>query len=186
MTETAAVLRAGLAAAFAAALLALAPAAASAAGVKRPVENPTLQGLRQPKLLSDYERRVLQIEYVKLVGEIREKRAEAARDPSLAELKADLERKKGGDGAARAEGAGPSDEVVAAVRALADAVERVLYSYEGIPEKIGRLQEVGQMLEWDLRLRREQRASSPQWRNAAANAGADSGPGAGTGAGEER
>ena len=135
---------------FAAALL---PAAKNAAGARRPVENPTLRGSLEPNLLSSYERKTLQLEYLKLIEEIGEKRREAAADPSIAALKDRLaaenadERYQGGADAS-------------AARKISDAVETLLYSYDGIPAKIKRLEEVGRLLEYDLRLRREQRAAN--------------------------
>ena len=136
-------------AAFAAAVLALAPAAARA--IPRPL-NPTAAGAAQPKLLSDYERRVLLHELRKLMEDVRARRAKAAEDESLAPLREAL-------AAARAEGV--ASNVQAAAKALADAVETKLYEDPEIPAKIKRLQEVGNFLEYDSRIRREQRASHP-------------------------
>ena len=56
--------------------------------------------------------------------------------------------------------------VQAAAKALSDAVETKLYEDPEVPAKIKRLQEVGSFLEYDSRLRREQRASSPVVRRA--------------------
>ncbi|MBQ6102639.1 MAG: hypothetical protein IJL06_03110 [Kiritimatiellae bacterium] len=137
------------AAPFAALVLAFAPAAASAA--PRPF-NPTAAGALQPRLLSDYERRVLSHELVKLMEDVRSRRAEAAEDESLAPLREALD-------AAKAEGT--ASNVQAAARALSDAVETKLYEDPEVPPKIKRLQEVGNLLEYDSRLRREQRASHP-------------------------
>ena len=129
--------------------LALAPAAARA--IPRPL-NPTAAGAAQPKLLSDYERRVLSHELTKLMKDIRERRAKAAEDESLAPLREAL---------AAAKATGVESNVQAAAKALSDAVETKLYEDPEIPAKIKRLQEVGNFLEYDSRLRREQRASSP-------------------------
>lgn len=118
----------------------------------RPVANPTVRGLNEPKLLSAYERKVLQLEYAKLVKTVRAERARAAEDPSLQPLKDAL-------AAARASEGPDGTNAVAAARALSDAVETVLYSFDGVPEKIKRLQEVGNFLEYDHTLRREQRAA---------------------------
>ena len=63
-----------LAAAISAAALFRAPDAAA----KLPVGTPTLRGARQPALLSEYERKVLELEYAKLLRAVREARAEAA------------------------------------------------------------------------------------------------------------
>ena len=135
-------------------------ASAAASGTKRPVENPTIRGLREPDLLSQYERKVLSLEYAKLLSAVRAARAEAAADPSLQPLKDAL-------AAARAaEGPGGSNSLAAA-RALSDATETVLYAAEGVPAKIKRLQEVGNLLEYDHRLRREQRAAAALGRPAA-------------------
>lgn len=131
-------------------LLSFLPIPAGAA--KRPVARPTMRGAMQPKLLSDYERNVLQIEYAKLIREIREKRAEASADPSLSALEESV-------AAAKKQFGASSTNAVVAARALSDAVETILYSDEAIARKIKRFQEVGNLLEYDLRMRREQRAS---------------------------
>ena len=47
---------------------------------------------------------------------------------------------------------------------LSDAVETKLYEDPEVPPKIKRLQEVGNLLEYDSRIRREQRASRPEVR----------------------
>lgn len=171
-----------LAAALAAAALFRAPDAAA----KLPVGTPTLRGARQPALLSDYERKVLELEYAKLVRAVREARAEAAADESLAPLR---------DALAEARRTDPGGtNAVAAARALSDATEAVLYEKEGIREKIKRLHEVGNLLEYDHRLRREQRAAASVGRplppspppaeepEVGAGAGADPGAGPGDGA----
>lgn len=137
------------AALLAALALALAPAAARA--IPRPL-NPTAAGAAQPKLLSDYERRVLSHELRKLMEDVRSRRAKAAEDESLAPLREAL---------AAAKATGVSSNVQAAAAALSDAVEAKLYEDPEIPGKIKRLQEVGNFLEYDSRLRREQRASHP-------------------------
>lgn len=138
------------AAAFLASLaLALAPAAARA--IPRPL-NPTAAGAAQPKLLTDYERRVLLHELHKLMEDVRLRRAKAAEDESLAPLR---------DALAAAQAEGASSNVQAAAKALSDAVETKLYEDPEIPGKIKRLQEVGNYLEYDSRIRREQRASHP-------------------------
>lgn len=137
---------------FAAAIAASAFFRAPAAEAKLPVGSPTLRGAREPVLLSEYERKVLELEYVKLMRAIREARAEAAADESLAPLKDAL-------AAARAENPGGTN-AVAAARALADATETVLYAMDGMSDKIKRLHEVGNLLEYDHRLRREQRAAA--------------------------
>ncbi len=142
------------AALFASLALALAPAAARA--IPRPL-NPTAAGAAQPKLLSDYERRVLSHELAKLTKDIRERRAKAAEDESLAPLR---------DALAAAKAEGVESNVQAAAKALSDAVETKLYEDPEVPAKIKRLQEVGSFLEYDSRLRREQRASSPVVRRA--------------------
>ena len=140
------------AAAFAALVLALSPAAAHA--IPRPL-NPTAAGAAQPKLLSDYERRVLSHELTRLMKDIRERRAKAAEDESLAPLR---------DALAAAKAEGVASNVQAAAKALSDAVETKLYEDPEIPPKIKRLQEVGNLLEFDSRIRREQRASHPEVR----------------------
>jgi len=137
---------------FAAALAAAALFRAPAAEAKLPVGTPTLRGAREPVLLTEYERRVLELEYAKLVRAVREARAEAAADESLAPLKEALAE-------ARGTGAGGTN-AVAAARALADATETVLYAMDGMRDKIKRLHEVGNLLEYDHRLRREQRAAA--------------------------
>lgn len=137
------------AAALAALVLALAPAAARA--IPRPL-NPTAAGAAQPRLLSDYERRVLTHELHRLMGDVRARRAKAAEDESLAPLR---------DAVAAARAEGVASNVQAAAKALADAVETKLYEDPEVPPKIKRLQEVGNLLEYDSRIRREQRASHP-------------------------
>lgn len=140
------------AAPLAALVLAFAPAAARA--IPRPL-NPTAAGAAQPKLLTDYERRVLSHELVKLMADVRSRRAKAAEDESLAPLREALD-------AAKAEGT--ASNVQAAAQALSDAVETKLYEDPEVPPKIKRLQEVGNLLEYDSRIRREQRASRPEVR----------------------
>ena len=140
------------AAALAALVLALAPAAARA--IPRPL-NPTAAGAAQPRLLSDYERRVLSHELTRLMKDIRERRAKAAEDESLAPLR---------DARAAAKAEGVASNVQAAAKALSDAVETKLYEDPEVPPKIKRLQEVGNLLEYDSRIRREQRASRPEVR----------------------
>ena len=140
------------AAALAALVLALAPAAARA--IPRPL-NPTAAGAAQPRLLSDYERRVLSHELTRLMKDIRERRAKAAEDESLAPLR---------DALAAAKAEGVASNVQAAAKALSDAVETKLYEDPEVPPKIKRLQEVGNLLEYDSRIRREQRASRPEVR----------------------
>ena len=140
------------AAALAALVLAFAPAAARA--IPRPL-NPTAAGAAQPRLLSDYERRVLSHELTRLMKDIRERRAKAAEDESLAPLR---------DALAAAKAEGVASNVQAAAKALSDAVETKLYEDPEVPPKIKRLQEVGNLLEYDSRIRREQRASRPEVR----------------------
>lgn len=137
------------AALLAALALALAPAAARA--IPRPL-NPSAAGAAQPKLLSDYERKVLSHELRKLMEDVRSRRAKAAEDESLAPLREAL---------AAARATGVASNVQAAAKALSDAVESKLYEDPEIPAKIKRLQEVGNFLEYDSRIRREQRASRP-------------------------
>ena len=142
------------AAAFAALVLALSPAAAHA--IPRPL-NPTAAGAAQPKLLSDYERRVLTRELHKLMEDVRSRRAKAEADESLAPLR----------------------DALAAAKALSDAVETKLYEDPEIPPKIKRLQEVGNLLEFDSRIRREQRASHPEVRRRPPEPPAEVAPGPG-------
>jgi len=137
------------AALLAALALALAPAAVRA--IPRPL-NPSAAGAAQPKLLSDYERKVLSHELRKLMEDVRSRRAKAAEDESLAPLREAL---------AAARATGVASNVQAAAKALSDAVESKLYEDPEIPAKIKRLQEVGNFLEYDSRIRREQRASRP-------------------------
>ena len=157
------------AAPFAALVLAFAPAAARA--IPRPL-NPTAAGAAQPRLLSDYERRVLSHELRKLMEDVRSRRAKAAEDEALAPLREAL-------AAAKAEGT--ASNVQAAAKALSDAVETKLYEDPAIPAKIKRLQEVGNLLEYDSRLRREQRVSHPAVRPARA----ESADGAGAADGDD-
>ena len=173
------------AAALAALALALAPAAARA--IPRPL-NPTAAGAAQPRLLSDYERRVLSHELTRLMKDIRERRAKAAEDESLAPLR---------DALAAAKAEGVASNVQAAAKALSDAVETKLYEDPEVPPKIKRLQEVGNLLEYDSRIRREQRASRPEVRrrspeppageteeSAGGDSAEDDGPSAGDGGGD--
>lgn len=138
----------------AARLLALALAVAvpaAARAIPRPL-NPSAAGAAQPRLLSDYERSVLAREMRRLMEEVRTKREAAARDETLAPLREAL-------AAAREEGV--ATNVAAAARVLSDAVEAKLYEDPAVPPKIKRLQEVGNLLEYDSRVRREQRAGLP-------------------------
>ena len=173
------------AAALAALVLAFAPAAARA--IPRPL-NPTAAGAAQPRLLSDYERRVLSHELTRLMKDIRERRAKAAEDESLAPLR---------DALAAAKAEGVASNVQAAAKALSDAVETKLYEDPEVPPKIKRLQEVGNLLEYDSRIRREQRASRPEVRrrppeppageteeSAGGDSAEDDGPSAGDGGGD--
>ena len=127
-----------------------APAAAPAGDRTPPA---TALGAAQPRLLNDYERVVLNRELVRLMREVAAARAAAAEDESLAPLKAEVEEaRRSGDAKAHED----------ARRRLADAVETILYRDEAIPPKIARLQDVGNLLEYDNRVRREQRARLPR------------------------
>lgn len=129
-------------------LLVLAALAPAAFAIPRPL-NPTEAGARQPNLLSEYERDVLRREMVKLTQAVRAARLEASKDASLEPLR---------QAAAEAKLSGDRTNAMAAAKALADATETILYRDPEMPAKIKRLMEVGQLLEYDTRLRKEQRA----------------------------
>lgn len=109
---------------------------------------PLLAPREEPPLLSAHERNVLTREMKTLDGEIRAARRAAADDPSLAPLKEAL------DAALQTKDA---DKIKAARRALSDAVETRLYQQEGIPEKIKRLLDVGNLLRYDTPKQKEKR-----------------------------
>jgi len=132
-----------------AALFALSPFVSPPAEAGDRTPPATALGIAQPRLLNDYERVVLSRELVRLMREVRSARELASRDESLAPLREAV------DEARRADDA---EALQAARRKLDDAVETVLYQDGTIPPKIKRLQEVGIMLEYDNRVRREQRA----------------------------
>ena len=151
-------------------LFALAPCAAppAAAGDRSPPA--TALGAAQPRLLSDYERVVLSRELVRLMREVSAARSAAAGDESLAPLKEAVE---------EARRANDPKALEAARSRLSDAVETILYRDAAIPPKIQRLHEVGLLLEYDNRIRREQRARLPRRPNPPPPA--PSGAGEGTG-----
>ena len=103
---------------------------------------------QEPPLVSAYERKVLAKEMKTLSDEIRAARKAAADDPSLAPLKEAL------DAARQTKDA---DKVKAARRALSDAGETLLYKQDGMPEKIKRLLDVGNLLRYDTPNQREKR-----------------------------
>lgn len=120
--------------------------------IPRP-HNPTEAGAVQPNLLTEYERSALRREWLKLTQAIRAARLEASKDASLDPLR---------QAVAEAKLSGVSSNVTAASKALADATETILYRDPGIPPKIKRLLEVGNLLEYDTRLRKEQHARQRQ------------------------
>ena len=102
----------------------------------------------EPPLVSAYERKVLAKEMKTLSDEIRSARKSASEDPSLAPLKEAL------DAAKQTKDA---EKVKAARRALSDAAETLLYKQDGMPEKIKRLLDVGNLLRYDTPNQREKR-----------------------------
>ena len=102
----------------------------------------------EPNLLSAYERKVLAKEMKTLSDEIRSARKSASEDPSLAPLKEALD---------AAKQTKEADKIKAARRALSDAVETLLYKQDGMPEKIKRLLDVGNLLRYDTPNQREKR-----------------------------
>ena len=108
----------------------------------------TLAPRQEPPLVSAYERKVLAKEMKTLSEEIRAARKAASEDPALAPLKEAL------DAARQTKDA---DKVKAARRALSDAVETLLYKQDGMPEKIKRLLDVGNLLRYDTPNQREKR-----------------------------
>ena len=130
--------------------LLFAPVSASAGDRSPP---PTALGAAQPRLLNDYERAVLSRELARLMGEVRAARRLASEDESLAPLREAVEEARRADDA---------EALQSARRKLDDAIETILYQDATIPPKIKRLQEVGIMLEYDNRVRREQRARLPR------------------------
>lgn len=109
---------------------------------------PLLAPREKPPLLSAYERKVLAKEMKNLSEEIHAARKAASGDPSLAPLKEAL------DAAKQTKDA---DKVNAARRALSDAVETLLYKQDGMPEKIKRLLDVGNLLRYDTPNQRNKR-----------------------------
>ena len=107
---------------------------------------------RQPDLLDAYQRRVLQMELMKLQKEIVAARREAAASEELAPLRAALDEAKLG---------GNATNIAAKASSLSDATEAILYRDEAIPGKIKRLQEVGRLLEYDSRREKQNRATHP-------------------------
>ena len=103
---------------------------------------------QEPPLVSAYERKVLAKEMKTLSEEIRAARKAASEDPSLAPLKEAL------DAAKQTKDA---EKVKAARRALSDAAETLLYKQDGLPEKIKRLLDVGNLLRYDTPNPREKR-----------------------------
>jgi hypothetical protein len=102
----------------------------------------------EPPIISAYERKVLAKEMKTLSEEIRAARKAAAEDPSLAPLKEALD---------AAKQTKEADKIKAARRALSDAVETLLYKQDGMPEKIKRLLDVGNLLRYDTPNQREKR-----------------------------
>lgn len=102
----------------------------------------------EPDYLTDYERKILKIELGNLTSEITKARNEAAKDPSLEAAQQSL------DEALKLKDA---NQITSARRTLADQVETLLLSREGMPEKIKRLLEVGRLLEYDTQREKDDR-----------------------------
>ena len=132
--------------------LAFVLAAGPAAAIPRP-DIPSPAAAREPDLLDDYQRGVLRREMAKLQQDISAARRTAGEAEELAPLKAALE---------EARLAGDATNVAARAQALSDATETVLYrDNPGIPDKIKRLLEVGNLLEYDTARRKRERAMHP-------------------------
>jgi hypothetical protein len=102
----------------------------------------------EPDLLTEYERKTLTLEMNNLIREIGAARALASEDPSLEALKKDL---------AEAKTAQDPEKTKTAERSLGDAVETLLYKQEGMPAKIKRLLDVGNLLRYDTPEQKESR-----------------------------
>lgn len=102
----------------------------------------------EPNLLTEYERKTLTLEMNRLTQEIGAARAKASEDPSLDALKKEL---------ADAKTAPDSQKIQKAERNLSDAVETLLYQQEGMPKKIKRLLDVGNLLRFDTPEQKESR-----------------------------
>ena len=102
----------------------------------------------EPNLLSDYERKTLTIELNKLTQEVRTARDTAKKDPSLDPYRKAL---------ADAEYEKDSEKIKDATRKLNNAVEVLLYQQKGMPGKIKRLLDVGNMLSYDSAAQKEAR-----------------------------
>ena len=99
-------------------------------------------------LISAYERKVLAKEMRTLGAEIHAARKTAGEDASLAPLKEALSAAKQTKDAA---------QIRASQRALSDAVETLLYAQDGMPAKIQRLVDVGNLLRYDTPDQQQQR-----------------------------
>lgn len=102
----------------------------------------------EPNLLSDYERQTLTIELTKLTTAVRTARDTAKKDPSLDPYRKAL---------ADAEYEKDSEKIKDAKRKLNNAAEVLLYKQDGMPAKIKRLLDVGNMLSYDNAAQKEAR-----------------------------
>ena len=102
----------------------------------------------EPNLLTDYERKTLQLEMNTLTSEIAKARHEATQSSSIKAKKKTLQ---------DAEEKKDAKLITSAQRMLADKVETLLLAQEGMPEKIKRLLEVGRFLEYDSQFKKDDR-----------------------------
>jgi hypothetical protein len=117
----------------------------------------------EPNVLSTDERRGVMLELKRLTAELRAARAEAAQNPALDPIKAKLAE-------ASTNTSPESASAVAALkRELSDAEAILLSEMKGVPRKQVRTLELGRLLEYDTKLRKDLRR-----RSGTANFGAQS------------
>ena len=102
----------------------------------------------EPNLLTDYERKTLTLEMNNLSQEIGAARCKAGEDPSLEALKQAL---------TDAKATQDPEKIKGAERSLSDAIETLLYKQDGMPVKIKRLLDVGNLLRYDTPEQKELR-----------------------------
>ena len=110
-----------------------------------------------PNAISDYERRVLRLEYTRLMKAISAARREAMRSEALASLR---------EASDKARDSGDEAAFVAARRALHRAADEEIRKDPEIAAKVKRLGEVGALLEKDRPVRKELRSLEHRRRRA--------------------
>ena len=118
----------------------------------RSVVNPSL--ITEPDLLTTYEKRVLNLELLRLMREIRTARAEVAESEAIAPFKAEVDK-------AQAENK-PETEIKELQDRLRLEIEIELYKREGISTKMQRLLDVGTLLRHDKPIEKERRYNHPK------------------------